>query len=94
MVVDKLVMKSGFAYFHGRAKDSLGKDIDFTKTAYKQAVKDGLFDGDTAVALLKKTAGKWKVLTHVIGPTDVAWACWWKDFKAPKELFDYAESCQ
>lgn len=94
MVVEKLVLKSGFAFFRGRAKDSTGKDIDFTKTVYKGAVKDGVFEGDGTAALLQKTGGQWKLLTYVIGPTDVAWVCWWKEYKAPKEIFDYAETCE
>lgn len=94
MVVEVLMVKGAFAYFHGRVKDSTGKDIDFRKTVYKDAVKDGLFDGDGTAALLKKSGGKWKVLTYAVGPTDVAWACWWKEFKAPKEIFDYAETCE
>lgn len=94
MVVEVLTLKGGFAYFHGRVKDSTGKDIDFKKTVYKDAVKEGLFDGDGTAALLKKSGSKWKVLTYAVGPTDVAWACWWKEFKAPKDIFDYAESCE
>jgi hypothetical protein len=91
LVVKKLVAKNGFAYFVGRAKNEKGGEIDFRKTAYKEAVKDGVFDGDGTNALLKKTGGKWKVLTFVIGPTDVPWGCWWKEFKAPKDIFDYTE---
>src|SRR4051794_6980201 len=55
LVVKKLVTKAGFAYFAGRVKDPNGADIDFSKTAYKQALKDGVFDGDATTALLKKT---------------------------------------
>lgn len=92
LVVTKLTVMSGYAYFAGRAKASDGKDIDFRKTAYKEDVEQGVFDGDGTNALLKKTGGKWKVLAYVIGPTDVPWGCWWKEFKAPKEIFDYTET--
>lgn len=94
LVVKKLVTKEGFAYFVGRVKNSSGGEIDFTKTAYKEAVKEGVFDGDATNALLKKTARGWKVLAFVVGPTDVAWSCWWKEYKAPKDIFDYAEKCE
>jgi hypothetical protein len=50
-----------------------------------------MFDGDATAALLKKRDGKWKVLQFTIGPTDVPWGCWWKEFKAPKEIFSYVE---
>jgi len=91
LVVKKLVTKNGFAYFIGRVKNEKGGEIDFRKTAYKEAVKEGVFDGDRTNALLRKTGNKWKVLTFVIGPTDVPWGCWWKKFKAPKDIFDYTE---
>ncbi|GAA4734122.1 hypothetical protein [Flavisolibacter ginsenosidimutans] len=91
LVVKKLVTKGGFAYFIGRVKNEKGGDIDFRKTAYKEAVKERVFDGDGTNALLRKTGNKWKVLTFVIGPTDVPWGCWWKEFKAPKDIFDYTE---
>ncbi|RYZ28511.1 MAG: hypothetical protein EOO10_09315 [Chitinophagaceae bacterium] len=91
LVVKELWVKNGFAYFIGQVKGEHGKAIDFTKTVYKDEVKAGIFDGDGTNALLKKTGGKWKVLAYAIGPTDVPWGCWWKEFKAPKEIFDYAE---
>lgn len=91
LVVTKLTVKDSYAYFVGRAKAADGKDIDFRKTAYKEDVEQGVFDGDGTNALLKKTGGKWKVLAYTIGPTDVPWGCWWKEYKAPKEIFDYAE---
>ena len=91
LVVKELWVKNGFAYFIGQAKAENGKAIDFTKTVYREQVEAGIFDGDGTNALLKKTGNKWKVLTYVIGPSDVPWGCWWKEYKAPKEIFDYAE---
>ncbi|HUC82389.1 MAG TPA: hypothetical protein VMR70_15900 [Flavisolibacter sp.] len=91
LVVKQLMLKEGFAYFVGQVKNGEGKSIDFTKTAYKDEVEAGLFDGDNTNALLKKVAGRWKLLVFTIGPTDVPWGCWWKEYKAPKEIFDYAE---
>lgn len=88
------MMRAGFAFFSGQVKDTGGKDIDFRKTAYKDAVKEGMFDGDGTTALLKKSGSKWKVLAYAVGPTDVPWGCWWKEFKAPKDIFDYAEICE
>lgn len=94
LVVTHLWTKGGFAFFRGNVKDGKGKDIDFSKTVYRDELKGGMFDGDATFALLKKTNGKWKVLAFVIGPTDVAYACWWKEYKAPKDIFDYTENCK
>ena len=91
LVIKELWVKNGFAYFIGQVKAANGKEINFRKTVYKDQVEAGIFDGDGTNALLKKTGAKWKVLAFVIGPTDVPWGCWWKEFKAPKDIFDYAE---
>ncbi len=93
-VVEKMLVKGGFVFFKGRARDAAGKAIDFSKTAYKEAEANGAFDGETTYALLKKTGNGWKVLTFAVGPTDVVYTCWWHDYKAPKDLFDYTEACQ
>jgi len=92
LIVEQLRLKNGFAFFSGPVKDEKGRDIDFRKTAYRQEIEEGILDGDNAVVLLKKTAKGWKVLDFVIGPPDLAWGCWWKEFKAPKDIFDFAEN--
>jgi len=92
LVVKHLYVKGGFAFFEGAVKNSEGKDIDWSKTVFKEANDEGAFDGESTTALLKKTGGKWKVLTYAIGPTDLPWGCWWKEYKAPKEIFSYAEA--
>lgn len=93
MVVEHLWMKNNYAFFKGAAKNAEGKDIDFSKTEYKEAMEEGAFDGETTFAVLKKVAGKWKVLAWALGPTDVPYTCWWSEFKAPKDIFDYTEDC-
>lgn len=75
-VVHALRREKNYAFFSGQVKNKLGDDIDFRKTSYRQLVIEGLFDGDATYALLKKVNGKWKVITYVIGPTDVAWSDW------------------
>lgn len=90
-VVTHLKMKNNYVFYKGNVKAADGKDIDFSKTIYKEAVEENAFDGDTITGLLKKVKGKWQYLIHVIGPTDLPWGCWWKEFKAPKQIFDYTE---
>lgn len=41
--------------------------------------------------LLRKSGGKWRLVTHGIGCTDVCYADWWRRFKAPKAIFPYTE---
>lgn len=94
LVVTHLYTQGNFAFFEGAVKDPNGKDIDFNKTVFKEANEEGAFDGESTTALLKKSGGKWKVLAYAIGATDVPYTCWWKEFKAPKEIFSYVdENC-
>ena len=93
-VVTWLKVYRGFAFIRANVKSASGGDIDFSKIPeYKEAVDADAFDGDGVMALLQKVAGHWQYITHAIGPTDVAYACWWKEFKAPKQIFDVAEDC-
>lgn len=64
------------------------KVIDFTKTRYKENIDQGVFDGDSLYALLKRSNKKWITKDFIIGPTDVYWSNWMGDpWKAPKTLF-------
>lgn len=92
-VVHSLQMKNNFAFLKGQVKTAVGKDIDFSKTIYRDREADGMFDGDSIYALAKKVNGKWIYVIHSIGPTDVVYACWASDYKAPKALFDINENC-
>ena len=92
-VVRSLHIKNGYAFLKGNIKYADGKEIDFSKTIFKDAEKEGMFDGNSIYALCKKVNGKWKYLVHAVGPTDVVYACWASTYKAPKELFDYNENC-
>ena len=49
--------------------------------------KDGEFS-DTVQALLHRVGGKWKVVTHVTGATDVEWEDWAKKYHAPPEVMN------
>jgi hypothetical protein len=90
--VDHLSSAKGWAFMTGIPQQKNGKSIDYTKTSYKDAVEAGAFD-DGIAALLVKLKGKWTVKVFVIGATDVPWVCWWKEFKAPPEIFIAVEDC-
>ena len=92
-VVSSLQVKDNYAFFKGNVRDITGRQIDFRKTVFKERVEAGIFEGDPTFALFKKINGKWKYLIHVVGPTDVAYACWWKEYKAPKQIFDLNYDC-
>jgi len=94
-VVDHLKVQGAWAFMRGTTRAADGGEVPWARSpGYAELVKDGMFDGGGTAALLKKVGGRWTYVAHVIGPTDVAWACWWKEFGAPRAIFDLAEDCR
>ena len=87
--VDSLRVQNGWAFLGGMPLQKSGKHIDYRKTKYREALEAGAFD-DSVYALLKSTKG-WSVVAFVIGPTDVAWESWDKEYHAPRSLFGFSE---
>ncbi|MEK7723497.1 MAG: hypothetical protein AAB336_04045 [Acidobacteriota bacterium] len=79
-----------WAFMSGDPKNMRGGKPNYKGTPYQEAIEADMFDNNF-FALLKKTGGKWKVVTHAIGCTDVCYADWWKEYKAPKAIFPYTE---
>lgn len=94
-VVNKLYVSKNFAFLVGIPQQKTGKAIDYTKTRYKEQYASGAFD-DGICALLKSDGSRWTVLAFEIGSTDVPYTCWWKEFKAPKAIFEGAadDNCE
>jgi hypothetical protein len=93
-VVDALSVSRDFAFVIATPRGPSGAMIDYSKTRYAQELRDGVLDGGNnaqVIALLRYRNGVWKVLTFVIGPTDVAYADWWSRFNAPKSIFPYTQ---
>ena len=84
-VADNLKVQGNWAFASGRPTKPDGSRPDLSNTAWKG--EDDLFD-DNFFGLLRKTAGKWKVVRYALGCTDVCYAEWWKETRAPKTLFD------
>jgi hypothetical protein len=89
-VADNFRVQGNFAFVSGTPQNSSGEDPDYARTKYAHQVDSGAFDNNF-FALLKKTAGKWRVATHAIGCTDVCYAYWWREHRAPKAIFPYTE---
>jgi hypothetical protein len=86
-VVRKLRVNGQWAFLEGRPQRSMGRPIDYSKTSYRDLVKEGLFD-DWIAALLARNGDEWRVITYVIGATDYPPAGWAQQHQAPAELFD------
>jgi hypothetical protein len=89
--VETFNVLGAWAFLSGEPLNAAGSGRpDYRNTRYREAVDAGIFDNNY-FAVLKKTGGKWKVVTYAIGCTDVCYATWWKDHKAPKAIFPYTE---
>lgn len=87
-VTDDFRVRGTWAFVSGRPTTPSGG-----KPSLKGTVFDGeedMFD-DNFFGLLKKTGGRWKVVAHALGCTDVCYADWWRRYKAPKAIFPYTE---
>jgi hypothetical protein len=84
--LDHLNVKNGWAFLLAKPQKPDGADLDYSGTIYQDAVEAGAFD-DGIVALLRSVNGKWKVVTFVIGATDVPYADWDKVYRAPRAIF-------
>jgi hypothetical protein len=92
--VNALSADGVFAYAQVIPRTASGGPIDYSKTKYASALRDGSLDGGPnapAYALLRNVGASWTVLTFRIGPTDVVYARWWSQFGAPKDIFPYTE---
>jgi len=66
-----------------------GAPLDWSTTNFAGAQEHGVLGEDGAVyALLKREDGGWRVVDHVVGPTDVAWESWPQQYGAPAALFE------
>jgi hypothetical protein len=67
-----------------------GSAFDFRGTPMEQAWREGFVD-DGMYAVLRRRDGRWRVVRHAIGPTDVAWMAWEDELRAPRALFPYPD---
>lgn len=88
--IQTIKAQGNWAFINGAPQNMAGELPDYSKTEYQEAITEGFFDNNFQ-ALLKKTGGKWKVVTYAIGCTDVCWLGWDEEFKAPKAIFPSSE---
>lgn len=88
--VENFKSNGTWAFLSGDPQNMNGGRPNYKGTEYQEAIDSDMFDNNF-FALLKKTGGKWKVVTYAIGCTDVCYLSWWKEHKAPKAIFPYTE---
>ncbi len=89
-VADQFNVQGTWAFVGGTLQNAEGGEPNWSITPYAEAKEEGFFDNNY-FALLRKTAGKWKVTSKAVGCTDVCYADWWRRYRAPKAIFPYTE---
>jgi hypothetical protein len=84
--VEHFKVSGNWAFLSGEPQSMSGGRPNYKRTEYQEAIDADMFDNNF-FALLKKTGGKWKVVTYAIGCTDVCFLEWWREYKAPKAIF-------
>jgi hypothetical protein len=67
-----------------------GSPFDYRGTPMEEAWREGFMD-DGMFAVLRRQDGRWRVVRHAIGPTDVAWIGWDRELRAPRAIFPYPD---
>jgi hypothetical protein len=89
-VTENFKVQGDWAFVDGSPQSLRGGEPNYTRTKFADAKASGAFDNNF-FALLRKSTGKWKVVTYAIGCTDVCYTDWWSRHKAPKTIFPYTE---
>jgi hypothetical protein len=78
--------QGNWAFVGGQARNAKGGKPNWKITEYQKRIDVDAFE-DNLFALLKKSGGKWRVVTYMIGCTDVCYLNWDKEYKAPGAIF-------
>lgn len=87
-VIDNFNVQGTWAFVSGTPQTTDGEAPDLRGTVFEG--EEDFYDNNF-FGLLRKTSGKWRVVTVAIGCTDVCYATWWRDHRAPKAIFPYTE---
>lgn len=84
--VDHYKAEGDWAFVSASPKNKDGGAPNWKITKYQKFIDNGDFE-DGIYALLKKTGGKWTVVTYLMNCHDVCYLNWAEDYKAPQSLF-------
>ena len=85
--IDKLKVQNDWAFIAGQPKKPDGGDPNWKITKYQEFIDSGDFE-EGLFALLRKSEGKWNVVTYMMNCHDVCYLGWDKQYKAPKAIFE------
>lgn len=85
--VRQLQSLDDWAFLRAYMTGSHGEALSYEGTSYADSAAAGGVS-QTYVALLRQQHGAWKIVVDRVGPTDVIWETWSKDYGAPATLFE------
>jgi len=85
-VADTLRTDGRMAYLQATPLNPDGTPFNWLASPFAEDWRGG-FMSDIIMVLLENKNGRWTVVEHIIGPTDVAWYDWVERFSLPENLF-------
>jgi hypothetical protein len=86
-VVNNLNTMDGWAFGDVQLQRPGGEPIDWRKTKFAEAYKEGAFEPQHTLFLLHDTGTGWSLVEFAVGPTDIAWDWWRQQHALPETLF-------
>lgn len=86
--VASLRQKNGWAFLFSTMIDENGDPLDLKGTGLEDAARAGVASR-AFCALLKRDAGRWRIVETCLGVTDVAWTGWDRKYGAPSAIFKF-----
>jgi len=84
--ISALRVSGNWAFLDGEPLAKSGGKPDYSNTVYAEALASDMFDNNV-FGLLRKEKGKWVVVEHMLGCTDVCYLDWSGKFGAPLGIF-------
>ncbi len=84
--VSRLRSDGTWAYLEATPLQPDGRPLDWSRTPMAEAWAADMMS-DLVLLVLRRDPGGWRVVEHVIGPTDVAWVGWMDRYGWPRVLF-------
>lgn len=85
--VKRLNVAAPWAFLYARMQEPDGRPIDYRDTPRATAAAHGGASATYAGLFHRDSDSTWQLVTSAVGPTDVAWYHWDRDYGAPAELF-------
>jgi hypothetical protein len=85
-IVTTMRVMEPWAYLHVKPTRPGGTRIDWSRTKFREDMKQG-FMSEGTMALLRREGSGWKIVEVAVGPSDVAWDGWTEQHRVPRKLF-------